>query len=216
MDQTGEESMDVAGGDGRTEEAGAPESPNPARGVGLRLLGALAFGALTFGSAALGASLSKPDRWYRRLRKAKGNPPSWVFGPVWSVLYTAIAASGYRVWAAPSSPERARALRLWTLQMGLNASWSPLFFGRRQPVASAAVALALVPAIAAYAVAARKVDRKAAALMLPYLGWSTFAAYLNAEIVRKNMRELVRKNARKNLRHAGKLVRKDARMIASI
>jgi tryptophan-rich sensory protein len=186
---------EVKGGDGRVEEpARAEEGSSPERGVGTRLLGALAFGALTFGSAALGASVSRPNLWYRRLRKPKANPPSWAFGPVWSVLYTAIAASGYRVWAAPTSSAssmatptaRTRALRLWTLQLGLNASWSPLFFGRRQPVASAAVAVALVPAIAAYAVAARKVDRTAAALMLPYLGWSAFAAYLNAEIVRKN------------------------------
>jgi tryptophan-rich sensory protein len=189
MNPIGQEELN--GGDLHGEALRTPsESTSPARGVGTRLLGALAFGALTFGSAALGNSVSRPNLWYRRLRKSKANPPSWVFGPVWSVLYTAIAASGYRVWAAPSSPassaDRARALRLWTLQLGLNASWSPLFFGRRQPVASAAVALALVPAIAAYAVTARKVDRTAAALMLPYLGWSAFAAYLNAEIVRKN------------------------------
>jgi tryptophan-rich sensory protein len=182
---------EVKGGDGPVgEPVTAEERTNPERGVGTRLLGALAFGAITFGSAAAGASVSRPNLWYRRLRKPRANPPSWVFGPVWSVLYTAIAASGYRVWATPtsaaSSAARTRALRLWTLQLGLNASWSPLFFGRRQPVASAAVALALVPAIAAYAVAARKVDRTAAALMLPYLGWSAFAAYLNAEIVRKN------------------------------
>jgi tryptophan-rich sensory protein len=181
----------VTFGDRHTEEPQTMESTSPARSVGTRLLGALAFGALTFGSAALGSSASRPNRWYRRLRKARANPPSWVFGPVWSVLYTAIAASGYRVWAAPASSasgseDRTRALRLWTLQLGLNASWSPLFFGRRQPVASAAVALALVPTIAAYAVAARRIDRTAAALMLPYLGWSAFAAYLNAEIVRKN------------------------------
>jgi tryptophan-rich sensory protein len=186
MNHIGEEE-EVKGGDGHAKEPlTAADSTSPARGVGTKLLGALAFGALTFGSAALGSPVSRPGPWYRSLRKAKANPPSWVFGPMWSVLYTAIATSGYRVWAAPSSPERARALRLWTLQLGLNASWSPLFFGRRQPVASAAVALALVPAIAAYAVAARQVDRTAAALMVPYLGWSSFAAYLNCEIVRKN------------------------------
>lgn len=169
------------------ERADETAGPTP-RGAGRKLLGALAFGALTFGAAALGGSMSRPGPklWYRTLRKSKVNPPPWVFGPVWSALYTAIAVSGYRVWSEPESPTRTRALRLWALQLGLNASWAPLFFGRRQPVASAAVVVAMVPTIAAYAATARRVDRTAAALMLPYVGWSAFAAYLNIEILRKN------------------------------
>jgi len=151
-----------------------------------RVAAAAIFGGLVLGASALGAGASKPKVWYRTLFKSKANPPSQVFGPVWAVLYSAIALSGYRVWSQPPSPARSRALGLWAAQLALNASWSPLFFGAHKPKASAAVAGAMVPTIAAYSLTARKVDRPAAALMLPYLGWSAFAAYLNAQIVRKN------------------------------
>lgn len=147
---------------------------------------AAVIGGLTFGASALGARTSHKTAWYRSLLKSKATPPSAVFAPVWTFLYGCIACSGYRVWSQPPSRARSQALRLWAGQLALNASWSPLFFGARQPRASAAVAVAMVPAIAAYGLTARRVDRPAAALMLPYLAWSAFAAYLNAQLVRKN------------------------------
>ncbi|HEY4187861.1 MAG TPA: TspO/MBR family protein [Polyangia bacterium] len=164
---------------------GSSRTPRRASTFG-KLLAAAAFGGLTFGASALGASSSKKKVWYGSLFKSKATPPSAVFGPVWTGLYAAIAYSGYRTWSRPDSPERTRALKLWGVQMALNASWSPLFFGAHRPKASAVVAGAMVPTIAAYSLTARKIDKPAAALMLPYLAWSTFAAYLNAQIVRKN------------------------------
>jgi len=156
------------------------------RGPWSKILAAAIFGGLTVGASALGAGVSKPRVWYRSLFKSKATPPSWVFGPVWTALYAAIATSGYRTWRQPPSPERSRALKLWGLQLVLNAAWSPLFFGAHKPKASAVVVGAMVPAIAAYGLTTRKVDRPAAALMVPYLGWTLFAAYLNRQIVRKN------------------------------
>ena len=94
--------------------------------------------------------------------------------------------SGYRAWKRPRSAARRRALQLWGTQLALNASWTPLFFGAHRPRASAAVSAVLVPAIAGSALTVRKSDRLAAALMLPYLGWSIFATYLNVQILRKN------------------------------
>jgi tryptophan-rich sensory protein len=158
----------------------------PARSLTSRLIAAAIFGGLTFGASALGAGVSKKKIWYRTLLKSKATPPPPVFAPVWTFLYGCIAYSGYRVWSQPSSPTRSRALGLWAAQLALNASWAPLFFGAHQPEASAAVAGAMVPTIAAYSLTARKLDRPAAALMLPYLGWSAFATYLNAQVVRKN------------------------------
>ena len=151
-----------------------------------RILAAAIFGGLTVAAAGLGSGVSKRKVWYRTLLKSKANPPPAVFAPVWTFLYGCIAVSGYRVWSQPSSPERSRALGLWAAQLALNASWSPLFFGAHQPKASAVVAGAMVPTIAAYSLTARKLDRPAAALMLPYLAWSGFATYLNAQVVRKN------------------------------
>lgn len=149
-------------------------------------LAALAFGVVTFGAAALGAPVSKRKPWYRSLRKSAATPPDWVFGPVWTLLDASIAYSGWRTWRAPDSPERARALRLWGVQMALNASWSPLFFGAHRPKASAAVSMALVPTLAAYIASARQIDKTAGNVLLPYLGWTSFATFLNVQILRKN------------------------------
>lgn len=168
--------------DGRAEAStkAAPRSPVS------RIVAAAVFGGLVFGASAAGARISKKKLWYRSLFKSDATPPAAVFAPVWTFLYGCIACSGYRVWSQPPSPERTRALRLWAAQLALNASWSPLFFGAHKPRASAVVAGAMVPAIAAFSLTARKIDRPAAALMLPYLAWSGFAAYLNAQVVRKN------------------------------
>ena len=89
-----------------------------------------------------------------------------------------------------SSPERSRALALWVAQQGLNAAWSPLFFGqRRARLALADIAL-LGATLEGYRRAASRVDRIAAGLVVPYLAWVGFAAFLNAQIVRQNPRLL--------------------------
>jgi tryptophan-rich sensory protein len=103
-----------------------------------------------------------------------------------------MATSGYRVWRA-SSPGRSRALRLWAAQLALNAAWPPLFFGARRPRAALADAALLVPAAAAYALSARKVDRAAAWLVVPYVAWTGFALWLNARLVAKSRRGLARR-----------------------
>ena len=143
------------------------------------------FGAVTAGAAAIGARLA-PSRWYSGLRKPWFQPPSWVFAPVWTGLYGLIAASGYRVWRTPESPERTRALTLWGVQLGLNAAWSCLFFGMHNPRAALADIGLLRTSISAYTDAAERVDPAAHWMMAPYRGWVTFATLLNAEIVRKN------------------------------
>ena len=129
---------------------------------------------------------SATQRWFKRLRKPPFQPPDKLFGPVWSLLYPSIAWSGYRTFRAPPSQERTRALTLWSAQLGLNAAWSPLFFGLHKPKASLADSALLLATTLGYAQQARRVDKAAALSMLPYLGWLTFANLLNAEIVRRN------------------------------
>lgn len=150
-----------------------------------RLLAMAGFGAVTAGAAAVGARF-KPGEWYRGLRKPWFQPPSWLFAPVWTGLYAIIAASGYRVWKAPASEERTRALAFWGAQMGLNAAWSFLFFGKQDPRAALLDIGLLRVSIDAYTRAAEKVDPAAKWMMMPYRSWVSFATVLNAEIVRKN------------------------------
>jgi benzodiazapine receptor len=124
--------------------------------------------------------------WYDKLEKSPLNPPNGVFGPVWTVLYTLMGISAYRVWRSPANADRTAALRLWPTQLALNAVWSPIFFGAKRPDLSLADMTALLVAIVAYIRVAYRIDRPAALLFGPYLAWVSFAYVLNAEIVRRN------------------------------
>src|SRR4051812_7255943 len=123
--------------------------------------------------------------WYPALSKPSWTAPSQAFGPVWTVLYAQMAYSAQRV-DRSSDPRRRLALGLWWLQLGLNAGWSPVFFGARRPGAGAVVICALLPAVAATAAASARVDRRSGLLYGPYLAWSAYAAALNLAIWRRN------------------------------
>jgi translocator protein len=150
-------------------------------------LGFAVIGVATLLTAATGArATTRGKPWYRLLRKSSLNPPDAAFGPVWTGLYAASALSAARVYRSEPSPARTRALALWGAQQALNAAWSPLFFGQRRPRAALLDLGLLWAVLGSYALQARKVDRAAAALVLPYLAWVSFAVFLNEEVVRKN------------------------------
>lgn len=171
-----------------SQATSAVSVPSPGKGLLSKALSLAGFGGVTAAAAAIGslATVKGKGLWYRFLRKPSFNPPDWVFGPVWTALYGTMAVSGWRVYRQPPSKERTAALALWGTQLGLNTAWSVLFFGKHQKVAALVDLGLLVGTIGAYMVVARKVDRPAALLMTPYLGWCGFAALLNEEIVRLN------------------------------
>ena len=148
------------------------------------------FAGSVAGAAAAGAAFNPSGGatadWYRKLEKSPLNPPDAVFGPVWTVLYGLIGLAGFRIWRTDRGPGRTRALRLWGLQLVLNAAWSPLFFGAKRPAVALADLGGLLVANAALLAEARKLDRTSSGLLVPYLAWCAFAAYLNAEVVRRN------------------------------
>ena len=154
---------------------------------GLALLG---FGAAVAAAAWFGSRFSPRDVrtrvWYSRLEKPSFNPPDFAFPVVWTALYAMMAISGWRVWQGPESRERTSALRLWAAQLMANAAWTQLFFGQHLPAWSLADIVALEAAILGYIFEARKVDKPAAGLFVPYAAWVGFAALLNEEIVRRN------------------------------
>jgi len=121
--------------------------------------------------------------WFTALDKPSWNPPSWVFAPVWTTLYALMGVAVWRVWRLGSHPG---AVRLFLVQLALNFAWSFLFFNVEAPAIALADLLMLWVAIVATVLAFRRADAVAAALMLPYLAWTTFAAFLNAAIVRLN------------------------------
>jgi translocator protein len=121
--------------------------------------------------------------WYPTLVKPFWRPPNWLFAPVWTILYLMMAIAAWLVWKAGHS--RA-ALLLWAGQLLLNFAWSFLFFGARSPGLGLIDIVALWLAIAATIFAFSFKSRLAAALMLPYLCWVSFALALNASIFMLN------------------------------
>jgi benzodiazapine receptor len=153
------------------------------------LLALAGFVASTAGAAWYGARYSRNgnrDSWYGELDKPSFTPPDAVFPVIWTMLYTMIAWSGWRIWSAAPSRDRNAALRLWISQLAANARLSKLFFRERRPRLALADILALEGTIMSYIAAARKVDRAAANAFIPYGAWVAFATVLNAEIVRRN------------------------------
>lgn len=160
--------------------------PRPASLPALAAFAAVAALVPTLGALASGPTRPGTLAWYRGLDKPAFTPPEAAFAPVWTALYAAIAASGWRVWRAEASPARSRALALWAVQLAFNAGWTPLFFGRRELTASLVDSVALLGAAGAYAAAAAQVDGPAGALVVPYVGWVALATAVNEEITRRN------------------------------
>ncbi len=128
-------------------------------------------------------TISAIPTWYAGLVKPVLNPPSWVFGPAWTTLYALMGVAAFLVWKAGWERKEVRtALKVFGLQLFLNAIWSIIFFGLHSPgwalVDIVALWLAIVWAIAIF----YKISKPAAYLLLPYILWVSFAFYLNCSI----------------------------------
>jgi len=140
--------------------------------VGLCLLVWAANGAMTAGSV---------NGWYLTLVRPPLLPPDWVFGPVWTVLYVTIGVSAWLVWRRVdvAAHRKRAALRIWGWQLLANALWPAAFFGLGRPGLGVAVIVLLWGSIVTTVRVFWPLQRGAAVLLLPYLGWVTFATYLN-------------------------------------
>lgn len=139
----------------------------------------------SFGAAAIGGyatSLSLSD-WYLTLNKPSFNPPSWLFGPVWTVLYTMIAIAGYLVWKEGDNKFGVKvAMALFFTQLALNALWSWAFFGWQSPGWASIEIVVLWICILLMIINFYRVKKLAAYLLIPYLLWVSFAAMLTISI----------------------------------
>ncbi len=134
-----------------------------------------------FAAAATGA-MWPPDAWFAALEKPSWQPPNWLFGPVWTTLYLLMGFAAWRIWRRGPVPAVSVALRWWWAQLALNALWTPVFFGLHAPGPALVVILTLAVLIVLTMRAFFRVDRLAAALLLPYLAWVGFASVLNATL----------------------------------
>jgi len=141
------------------------------------------FLVLVTGVGALIGTLSAPDAWYRGLVKPPLNPPDWLFGVVWPLLYVFIAIAGWLTWMRDAN---STAMKLWGAQMLLNWAWTPVWFGAHQPWPAFAILVVMWLCTLGFILAVRRQDSVAAWLFVPYLAWLSFAGYLNLSIALLN------------------------------
>ena len=171
----------AAGASGSRRSAG--EAP---RGGWRGWVGLAGWLALCFAAAAVGGTATDTGPWYDALAKPSWNPPSWVFGPVWSTLYAMMGVAAWMVGRERGFGGARGALALFGVQLALNVLWSVLFFGIRRPDLAFAELVVLWAAILGTLLAFRRVRPLAGWLLLPYLAWVTFAGVLNFTIWRMN------------------------------
>jgi translocator protein len=142
------------------------------------------FIALVLGIGIAIGFYNLPGIWYQSLAKPPFNPPNWVFGPAWSILYVLIGIAGARTWLR--EPGASAGMRLWVGQMLLNFLWSPVFFGLQLPKAALPIIVLMLVLILAFIRNRWSRDRLAALSFVPYAAWVGFASLLNASIVYLN------------------------------
>jgi tryptophan-rich sensory protein len=149
-------------------------------------LGALGFVVAVNVVGAVPALVAGPDSaWFRALEKPALYPPPVVFGVVWTVMFTLMAVALWLVWRRDAEGRRL-AIGLFVVQMAVNVAWTPVFFALEAIAAALAVIGLLAVLVAATIVAFDRVDRRAAALLVPYLLWVCFAAVLNYRFLQLN------------------------------
>lgn len=152
-----------------------------------QLLGFSGWFLVTFLAAALGARASiSASSFYADLVLPAWAPPASLFGPVWTALYAMMALAAFLVWRALGWRAAAPALRLYLLQLGINALWSWMFFGWKLGALAFADILLLLALIVATLVAFWRAHKLAACLLLPYLAWVSFASVLNYAVWQAN------------------------------
>ncbi len=138
-------------------------------------------------AAAFGSYFTDTGDWYDNLNKPAFNPPSWVFAPVWTVLYVMMGIAAGLVWhKGLDYPGVKTALILFGVQLMLNALWSFSFFGLQSPVAGLINILLLVFVLAITLLQFYKIKQTSGFLLVPYLSWVLFASLLNWNIVGLN------------------------------
>jgi translocator protein len=130
---------------------------------------------------------SSVNSWYAGLKKPFFNPPSWIFAPVWTMLYVLMGVSVFLIWRQGLDDKKIRtALFAFIIQLALNALWSPVFFAMKSALAGLGVIIFLWMAISITIFLFYRISKLASFLLLPYILWVSFAVVLNAAIFSLN------------------------------
>ena len=133
-------------------------------------------------SAGFVFPLGEDNPWYKSLIEPSFAPPSWVFAPVWTILYLLIATSAYRIVTKTVHNNDSLlplAVALWSLQLALNVIWTPIFSGAQNLETAFYYIIMLWIIIIAYILVSWCIDKWASVIMMPYLAWVSFASVLN-------------------------------------
>ncbi len=161
----------------------SPETPAGSRTRSI--VHAVVAAVLSIVVSSAGSIVTRPQvqGWYAGIDKPWFNPPNWVFGPVWTILFAMMALAFWRVLQTPAgTPGRTAAIVVYLVQLALNAAWSITFFGLNSPGGGLVVIGVFLVAIAVTIRRFAALDRPAAWLLAPYLAWVSFATFLNAAI----------------------------------
>ena len=144
--------------------------------------------AVSCAAGAIGslATISNIPSWYAALEKPALNPPNWVFGPVWSVLYVVMGIALALVILKATKQSKKKAYVWFGLQLALNTLWSLVFFGLHSPWFGVAVIIALIASIVVTIREFYQLEKYSAWLLAPYLAWVCFATYLTIGIALLN------------------------------
>jgi tryptophan-rich sensory protein len=151
-----------------------------------RLIGCI-IGVELIGNIGSFATFNQITTWYAALNKPSFNPPNFLFGPVWTILFALMGIALYLVWSHSGDKKEVKsALALFAIQLMLNVLWSFVFFGWHQPGWAFVEIILMWLAIFATIVSFSKISKTAAWLMVPYLAWVSFATCLTYAVWRLN------------------------------
>lgn len=137
--------------------------------------------------ATLGGTMTDLGPWYQNLQKPSLQPPDWLFGPVWTVIFALAALSAATAWRdAPRREDREWLIGLFALNGFLNILWSLLFFRMQRPDWALIEVFVLWLSVLLLMIVLGRYSRIAALLLAPYLAWVSFATLLNWQVVELN------------------------------
>lgn len=158
------------------------------RVAGLSVVSIVVVAIAIIALGGLGAWVTQIGPWYHELRKPWFQPPVFVFGPAWTLIFACIGCSAVLAWNSPLASAGTRALVFvgFLVNFVLNFTWSLLFFGKRRPDLALVEVVVFWLSIVALVFIVRPLATTAAWLLAPYLAWVTFATLLNQRIVALN------------------------------
>ena len=138
--------------------------------------------AITFVASAIGGFTTSQfkEPWYSSLTLSPYNPPSWVFGPVWTTLYVFMSLAIWKVW---TKLYETKILIIYFIHILFNASWSVVFFGFHEILLSLINLIIILAMVIYLTIIFKSRDNLSFLLMVPYLLWSSYALFLNASIL---------------------------------